>query len=83
VAAVLAVQGQGQALGRQPLPFGLTPRELDVLRQIARGHTNKAMSERLGIAEKTAGRHIERLYAKIGVRSRAGATRFAIQHDLL
>jgi DNA-binding CsgD family transcriptional regulator len=64
-------------------PAGLTERELDVLRLIARGSTNRSTAEALGISAKTVNAHIEHIYAKTGVRSRAAATLFAMQHDLL
>jgi DNA-binding NarL/FixJ family response regulator len=64
-------------------PGGLTPREVEVLVLAARGGTTRAVATRLGIAPKTAGNHIERIYSKIGVSSRAEAAMFAMQHGLL
>jgi DNA-binding NarL/FixJ family response regulator len=66
-----------------PRPAGLTEREVDVLRLIARGMVNKDMAVRLGISAKTVGHHIEHIYAKAGVTTRAGATLFAMEHNLL
>lgn len=83
VNAVLAVSGHRELGTISRLPFHLTPRELDVLRLIARGCTNKEMARQLVLSQKTVGHHIERLYAKIGVKTRAGATLFAVQHHLL
>ncbi|MGH9242892.1 MAG: response regulator transcription factor [Acidimicrobiales bacterium] len=50
---------------------------------LARGSTNRQIATALGISAKTVGAHVEHLYAKAGVRSRAAATLFAMQHDLL
>jgi DNA-binding NarL/FixJ family response regulator len=54
-----------------------------VLRLIARGRTNREVAQQLFIAPKTVGRHIENLYRKIGVSSRAAAAVFAMEHGLL
>ena len=64
-------------------PAGLTEREVDVLRLIARGRTNKQVAGTLGISPKTVGNHVEHIYAKAGVTTRAGATLFAVEHRLL
>lgn len=84
VEAVLAVTGAG---GGPPMlverPAGLTEREVDVLRLLARGNTNRQVAETLGISAKTVGAHVEHVYAKAGVRSRAAATLFAMQHHLV
>ena len=64
-------------------PAGLTPRETQVLVLIATGASAKQVAHMLGIAPKTAATHIERIYAKIAVTSRAAATRFAIHHGLI
>jgi HD-GYP domain-containing protein (c-di-GMP phosphodiesterase class II) len=74
----------GHKLSRVPAaPAGLTPREVEVLVLVARGATTRAVAERLGIAPKTAGNHVERIYTKIGASSRAAASLFAMQHGLL
>lgn len=83
VNAILAVSGHREIGTNSRLPFDLTPRELDVLRLIARGCTNKEMARQLVLSQKTVGHHIERLYAKIGLKTRAGATLFAVQNHLL
>lgn len=83
VDAVLAAAGQSPRPPRVARPADLTEREVDVLRLIARGHPNKAAAASLGISPKTVGRHIEHIYAKAGVRTRAGATLFALEHGLL
>jgi HD-GYP domain-containing protein (c-di-GMP phosphodiesterase class II) len=64
-------------------PAGLTPREVEVLRLLARGLSNKEIAQRLVISPKTAGNHIEHIYAKIATSSRATASLFAMQHGLL
>ena len=83
VDAVLAAAGQASRPPQVPRPAGLTEREVDVLRLIARGMVNKEMAARLGISAKTVGHHIEHIYAKAGVTTRAGATLFAMEHNLL
>jgi DNA-binding NarL/FixJ family response regulator len=64
------------------LPDGLTPREADVLGAIAAGKTNAEIAADLFIAEVTVKSHINHLFAKIGVRSRAEAVRYAYGHGL-
>jgi len=81
--AVLGAAGQPGARRRPSAPGGLTPREVEILRYVARGLAIKQIARELSIAPKTVDGHIQRVYAKIGVSSRAGATLFAIQHDLL
>ena len=61
----------------------LTPRELEVLRLVAAGHTNRAIGERLGISERTVERHVSNFFDKMGVSSRAAATAYAYEHELL
>jgi DNA-binding NarL/FixJ family response regulator len=62
---------------------GLTTRELQVLRLLASGKTNHAIATDLVLAEKTVDRHVSNLYTKLGVSSRASATAYAYQHQLL
>jgi HD-GYP domain-containing protein (c-di-GMP phosphodiesterase class II) len=83
--AVLAAAGHRRiGTGRSGgWPAGLSDREIDVLRLIARGRTNKEVAAALYLSAKTVGRHVENLYAKIGVNSRAGAAVFAMEHRLL
>jgi HD-GYP domain-containing protein (c-di-GMP phosphodiesterase class II) len=64
-------------------PDGLTPREVEVLVLLARAASTRQIAHRLGIAPKTAGNHIERIYTKIGASTRAGAALYAMQHGLL
>jgi HD-GYP domain-containing protein (c-di-GMP phosphodiesterase class II) len=83
VDAVLAAAGQASRPPHIDRPAGLTEREVDVLRLIASGQANKQVAATLGISPKTVGRHIEHIYAKAGVSTRAGATLFAMEHRLL
>jgi DNA-binding CsgD family transcriptional regulator len=68
---------------QQPAPGGLTARELEVLKLVAAGHTNKEIAGRLDMAVPTASRHIANIYTKIGARGRADAIAFALRHGLL
>ena len=61
----------------------MSDREVEVLRLIARGQTNKEVAASLHLSAKTVGRHVENIYAKIGASSRAGAAVFAMEHRLL
>jgi DNA-binding NarL/FixJ family response regulator len=61
----------------------LTAREVQVLGLVATGRTNRAIAERLGISEKTVARHLSNIFTKLGLSSRAAATAYAYQHDLL
>jgi HD-GYP domain-containing protein (c-di-GMP phosphodiesterase class II) len=61
---------------------GLTPREVEVLCLVARGASNKEIAAKLVISEKTARNHVERIYAKIGVSNRIGASMYALDHGL-
>jgi HD-GYP domain-containing protein (c-di-GMP phosphodiesterase class II) len=81
VAAVLAAAGQpAPQLER---PAGLTEREVEVVRLLARGLQTKQVAQQLGVSAKTADRHVQNAYAKLGVSTRAGATMFAMEHGLL
>ena len=80
--AVLNAAGH-RAPRRRDWPGGLTAREVEVLGLLARGHSNKEIARRLVIAPKTASSHVEHIYTKLGVSSRAGATLFATQHGLV
>ncbi len=62
---------------------GLTGRELQVLRLVATGRTNRAISEELGLSEKTVARHIANIFNKLDVASRAAATAYAFEHHLI
>jgi DNA-binding NarL/FixJ family response regulator len=79
---VLGAAGH-RVLRRREGPAGLTSREVEVLRLVARGLSNNAIAERLVISPKTVGNHVEHIYGKIGASSRAAASLFAMQHGLL
>jgi DNA-binding NarL/FixJ family response regulator len=64
-------------------PSGLTQRELQVLRLVAAGKTNKAVAQELSLSEKTIDRHVSNIFNKLDVPSRAAATAFAYEHKLL
>jgi HD-GYP domain-containing protein (c-di-GMP phosphodiesterase class II) len=82
VAAVLAAAGH-RATRRPARPAGLTTREVEVLRLVARGLSNREIAEHLVISRKTAGHHIEHIYAKTGTTNRALASPFAASHGLI
>jgi HD-GYP domain-containing protein (c-di-GMP phosphodiesterase class II) len=82
VDAVLEAAGAAPLKVRQGYPAGLSDREVEVLRLVAQGRTSKEIAKALVITEKTAGHHVEHIYAKTGVSTRVGAALFAMQHDL-
>ena len=79
---VLAAAGH-QTRRRQQGPAGLTAREIEVLRLIARGYSSKQIAEELVISRKTARNHVQHIYAKAGVCNRAQASLFAVRHGLM
>lgn len=83
VSAVLAAVGAASPLVDVERPGRLTEREVDVLRLLATGHTNRQIAGQLGISPKTVGSHVEHIYAKAGVRTRAAATLYAVQNNLI
>ena len=64
-------------------PGGLTKRELEILRRVAGGATNKQVAEQICISEKTVGRHLANIYAKLGVSSRTAAVAWAHDNNVL
>jgi DNA-binding NarL/FixJ family response regulator len=64
-------------------PGGLTAREVEVLRLVASGKTNRAIARELGLSEKTVARHVHNSLTKIGVPSRAAATAYAYENGLI
>jgi DNA-binding CsgD family transcriptional regulator len=62
---------------------GLSPRELEVLRLVASGETNKEIAATLVLSGRTVDRHVSNIYAKLGVSSRATATAYAYEHGLV
>jgi len=83
VSHVLAAAGHKVRTTRHELVAGLSQREIEVLRLLARGHSKKQIAELLFISEKTVSHHTQHIYTKIGVSTRAGAAIFAMEHDLL
>jgi HD-GYP domain-containing protein (c-di-GMP phosphodiesterase class II) len=83
VEAVLTCAGQPARRETPERLAGLTPREIEVLRLIAAGYTAKEAARKLEIAPKTADNHIQNLYSKIGVSTRAGAALYALERGLL
>jgi ATP/maltotriose-dependent transcriptional regulator MalT len=66
-----------------PTPGGLSPREVEVLGHLAHGGSNRDIAAALGISERTVDRHVSNIYTKLDVSSRAAATAFAYEHDLI
>ena len=68
---------------RPPRPARLSDREVEVLRLIAEGCSNPVIAKRLFVSRRTAEHHVQHIYTKIGVSSRAAAALFAMEHGLL
>src|SRR6185295_13173049 len=84
VEAVLAAAGQPAAAPeRRTHVAGLTDREVEVVRLVARGLTNKEIASALDISVKTAGHHVQHIFEKVGVTTRAAAALFAMQNGLV
>lgn len=83
VRAVLDAAGETRKPDNSAWPAGLTDREVEVLQLLAGGLSNKQIAVRLTLSPKTVGRHIEHIYAKLGVSTRAGATLFAMERGLI
>lgn len=71
-----------QADNQTALPAGLTRREVEVLRLVARGMNNVRVGEKLFISPRTVDTHLRSIYHKLGISSRSAATRYAIEHNL-
>jgi DNA-binding CsgD family transcriptional regulator len=78
VARVESLTGVGKPAGH-----GLTPRELEVLRLVAAGKSNKEIAAALVISEHTVARHVQNIFTKLDVPSRTAAGAFAFEHDLV
>jgi ATP/maltotriose-dependent transcriptional regulator MalT len=76
-------QWSGGATSSAAYPAGLTAREVEVLRMVAAGKSNRAIAGELLLSEKTVARHISNLFGKLGVSSRAAATAYAYEHELV
>jgi DNA-binding NarL/FixJ family response regulator len=83
VHAVLAAAGHVVPVPPRQLPMGLSDREVQVLGLVARGYSNAEIASRLVISRRTAEHHVQHIYTKIGVSSRAAAALFAVEHHLL
>jgi HD-GYP domain-containing protein (c-di-GMP phosphodiesterase class II) len=83
VRAVVDAAGAGPVPVRTTWPSGLSDREVEVLRLVARGLSNKEIAQRLVISRRTAEHHVQHVYAKIDTSTRAAAALFAMEHDLL
>ena len=81
---VLTAAGHPRSGARERArPAGLTARELEVLLLVARGASSRDVAQQLVIADKTARNHVERIYAKLGVSTRAEASLYAMRHGLI
>lgn len=83
VNAVLAATGHQTYKVRRQRVADLTEREIEVLRLVARGLPNRQIAQRLGVSPKTVDNHLQSIYSKIDVSTRAAATFFAMQHHLV
>jgi putative nucleotidyltransferase with HDIG domain len=81
--AVVEAAGQRAAHTRGAWPEGLSEREVEVLRLLARGLSNRQIATALVISPRTAEHHVQHIYAKIGTSTRAAAAMFAMEHGLL
>ncbi|RXZ41716.1 response regulator transcription factor, partial [Agromyces binzhouensis] len=85
----LLALGAGPALDEATRLMGerrsgaLTEREIEVLRLVATGLTNRGVAERLSLSEKTIARHLSNIFGKLGIASRAAATAYAYEHGLV
>lgn len=81
-AVTAAVEGRSKPL-RRTAPAGLSERQVEVLRLMAKGLSNKEIAKALVVSPRTAEHHVQDIYLKIGVASRAAAALFAMEHQLL
>ena len=82
-AVTAVIEAAGHRAPRLERPAGLTEREAEVVAMLARGLQTKQVAHELGISVKTADRHVQNAYSKIGVSTRAAATLFAMEHGLV
>ena len=78
-----ATERLGRELVSESSGGALTPREIEVLRLVASGKTNKRIADALDISEKTVARHLSNIFVKLDLPSRAAATAYAFQHQLV
>jgi DNA-binding NarL/FixJ family response regulator len=82
--AVLEAAGRRRARRRDKLrPAGLSEREVEVARLVAAGYSNPEIADQLVISRRTAEHHVQHIYAKVGVSSRAGLALFVHEHELV
>lgn len=81
--AIVEAAGNATPSIVRTLPNGLTERELEVLRLVAIGRSNREIADALVISRRTAEHHVQHIYDKVGVSTRAAVSMFAMQHDLL
>jgi DNA-binding NarL/FixJ family response regulator len=81
--ATLDLRRAVERRGQPGLPGGLTEREAEVLRLVAAGRTNRQIASELFISDKTVGRHLSNIFAKLGLSSRTAATAYAFEHQLV
>jgi DNA-binding NarL/FixJ family response regulator len=75
--------GSGARTPEAALPFGLSPRELEVLRLIAAGRSDREIAEELFISARTVTTHVSHIFNKLALNNRAEAAAFAVRHDLV
>ena len=71
------------AVPKSPRINGLTTREVEILRLVTSGLTNRQLAERLGVSTRTVDAHLRSIYAKLGIKSRSAATRYTIENHLV
>jgi len=82
VAAVLTAAGEDRGRTKRAASSSLSKREIEVLQLLARAYTMQEAADELHVAYKTVDRHVQNIYSKIGVKTRAGATLWAVEHGL-
>jgi len=78
-----APQAEAPKINAAPYPGGLSAREIDVLRLVAQGMTDAQIAKELVLSPRTINSHLNSIYHKLGIKSRASATRFAVEQGLL
>lgn len=79
---IASIDAQARRAGSRE-PHGLSARELEVLRLVAAGQTNKSIAAKLVLSDRTVERHVSNIFAKLNVSSRAAATAFAYERKIL
>jgi DNA-binding NarL/FixJ family response regulator len=82
-AALALIETAGASrIAQEKWPGGLSPREIDVLRLLAQGHSDREIASLLFVSPRTVHHHVQHIYGKIAVSSRSAATKWAIEHDV-